>query len=160
MGTSYEDKIKQQATPYLEDGERVLSAFIARPRGSGVATGAGLVGQAIGGRQLTRQKEAAQDVGLRLVSPMALALTDRRLMVLSVSAPLALGKGGDVKEFVSGVPLSEVDSIESKRLLAGSVVVLTVQGMSFKLEAGAKSGAKNLLEEFERLRASSPSVGV
>ncbi|HEY3772733.1 MAG TPA: hypothetical protein VGL69_07075 [Solirubrobacteraceae bacterium] len=152
MGTSYEDKIKQQATPYLEDGERVLAAFIARPRGSGVASSAGLVGQAIGGRQLARQKDAAQDVGLRFVSPMALALTDRRLIVLSVSAPLALGKGGDVKEFVSGVPLSEVDSIESKRLLAGSVVVLTVGGMSFKLEAGAKSGAGRLIAEFENLR--------
>jgi hypothetical protein len=152
MGTSYEDKIKLQAAQYLEDGEQMLAAFIARPRGSGVATSAGLVGQAIGGRQLTRQKEAAEDVGLRLVSPMALALTDRRLMVLSVSAPLALGKGGDVKEFVSSVPLSDVESIESKRLLAGSVVVLTVQGMSFKLEAGAKSGAQRLIAEFESLR--------
>jgi hypothetical protein len=28
---------------------------------------------------------------------MALALTDKRLLVLQVSAPLALGTGGDVK---------------------------------------------------------------
>jgi hypothetical protein len=158
MGTSYEDKIKQQATPYLEDGEHVLSAFIARPRGSGVATSAGLVGQAIGGRQAGRQTDSAQDVGLRLVNPMALALTERRLVVLAVSAPLALGKGGDVKELASHVPLSDVDSIESKRLLAGSVVVVTVRGMSFKLEAGPKSGAQRLIAEFERLRTS--TVGV
>jgi hypothetical protein len=44
---------------------------------------------------------------------MALALTERRLVVLSVSPPLALGKGGDVKELVSAVTREEVEGSRS-----------------------------------------------
>lgn len=153
MPTSYENKIAQQAAPHLEDGEQVLSVIIARPRGSGVARSAGVAGQAIGGRKLRAQKAAAQDAGLRLVSPMALVLTNRRLMVFSISAVVAFGKGGDVKELVSQVPLSDVDSIERKRLIAGSVVVLTVSGTSFKLEAGAGSDVKGMVEQLARVAA-------
>lgn len=40
MPVSYEDKIKEQAQQYLEAGEQVLSAVIARPRGA-TTTGAG-----------------------------------------------------------------------------------------------------------------------
>jgi len=39
---SYEDKIKEQAGPYLQPGERVLAAFIARPRGATTAGAGGL----------------------------------------------------------------------------------------------------------------------
>jgi hypothetical protein len=153
MPTSYEDKISQQAVPYLEDGEGVLSAFIAKPRGAGVAAMGGLAGQAVGGHALKQQRGAAQEVGLRLVSPMALALTNRRLVVFSVSAPLGLGKGGDVKELVSSVPLSAVDSIERKRLLVGSVAVVTVGGTSFKLEVGAGGDVKGMAERFAQVAA-------
>jgi hypothetical protein len=31
MPNSYEDKIKQQAQPYLEAGEPVIAGFIAQP---------------------------------------------------------------------------------------------------------------------------------
>jgi len=40
MPVSHEDKIKEQALPYLEAGEHVLAAFMARPRGATTA-GAG-----------------------------------------------------------------------------------------------------------------------
>jgi hypothetical protein len=100
MATSYEDKIKQQAGEYLEAGEEVLSAFIARPRGATTA-GAGGAAGGFGGRKVRSQQAAATDAGLRLANPMALAVTPERLVVLSVSPPLALGKGGDVKELVS-----------------------------------------------------------
>lgn len=68
----------------------------------------GLAGNIIGGRKATQQRRAAQDAGLRLASPMALALTDKRLLVLRVSPPIALGKGGDVKDLVSEAPLADV----------------------------------------------------
>jgi hypothetical protein len=92
---SYEDKIKEQARPYLQPGERVLAAFIARPRGATTAAAGGLAGGIIGGRQVVQQKRAAQDAGLQLASPMALTLTGRRLLVLRVSPPIAMGKGGE-----------------------------------------------------------------
>jgi hypothetical protein len=65
MATSYEDKIKEQAEPFLEQGERVLSAFIAQPRGT---TGALAGGSAFGGRKIRQQHSAAADAGLKLAN--------------------------------------------------------------------------------------------
>jgi hypothetical protein len=143
---SYEDKIKEQAGPYLQPGERVLAAFIARPRGATQAGVGGLAGSIIGGRKAAQQSRAAKDAGLQLTSPMALALTDKRLLVLRVSAPIAMGKGGDVKDLVSEAPLTDVDSIDVKRLLAGKVVTVTVRGTPVKLEVGAGTDTKGMAD--------------
>jgi hypothetical protein len=70
-----------------------------------------------------------------------------------MSPPIAMGKGGDVKELVSEVPRSAVESIEVKRLLVGKVVTLTVQGATFKLEVGSGGDAKGLADEFARATA-------
>jgi hypothetical protein len=152
MAASYEDKIKEQAQQYLESGEHVLAAFIAQPRGATTAKMGGGAGM-IGGRKTGKEQGAAGDAGLQLATPMALALTESRLVVLKVGQPLPMGRGGDVKEFVSAVPLTDVDSIEIKRLLVGKVVKLTVRGTEFKLEAGAGADAKSLLDEFSRAKA-------
>jgi hypothetical protein len=153
MSTSYEDKITQQAAPYLEPGERVLAAFITQPRGATTARAGGLAPGAIGAAKVRRNQRSAAGSGLRLVSPMALALTNARVLVLSVSQPIALGKGGDVKELVSAVALDDVEAIEVKRLLIGKVVTLTVGGSAIKLEAGAGANARGLADEFARVKA-------
>jgi len=150
---SYEDKIKEQAQPYLVAGESVLAAFIARPRGATTAGAGGLGPGLIGGRKVGQQNRAASDAGLQLANPMALALTGHRLLVLRVSPPIAMGKGGDVKELVSEAAVTDIDSIEVKRLLVGKVVTLTVRGTSFKLEVGSGGDAAGLVEEFERVKA-------
>jgi hypothetical protein len=97
MPVSYEDKIKEQAQAYLEAGEHVLAAFVARPRGATTAGAGGLGPGAIGGMKTARQKRSAEEAGLRLANPMALALTGSRLLVLGISQPIAMGKGGDVR---------------------------------------------------------------
>ncbi len=148
---SYEDKIKQQAGPYLKPGENVLAAFIARPRGAMQAR-TGLAGSIVGGRKVGQQRRAAEEAGLNLASPMALALTDQRLLVLRVSPPIALGKGGDVKDLVSEAPLTDVDSIDEKRLLVGKVVTVTVRGTAFKLEVGAGENVKGLAAGFAQVK--------
>jgi len=153
MPTSYEDKIREQAKSYLEPGERVLAAFITQPRGTNVAMAGGLAPGAIGGRKVKEARRAAEAGGFQVTSPMALALTDGRLVVFKVSKPIALGKGGDIKELVSAVPLSDVDSIEVERLLVGKVVVVTVRGAAVKLEAGPGANVKGLADEFARARA-------
>jgi hypothetical protein len=153
MPTSYEDKIKEQAKPYLEPGEHVLAAFITQPRGTNVAMAGGLAPAAIGGRKVKEARSAAEAGGFQVTRPMALALTESRLVVFKVSQPIAMGKGGDVKDLVSAVPLSDVDSIEVKRLLVGKVVVVTVGGAAVKLEAGAGANVKGLAEGFARARA-------
>jgi hypothetical protein len=153
MPTSYEDKIKEQAQQYLDAGEHVLAAFVAQPRGATTAKMAGLGPSSIGGIKTSKQKRAAEEAGLELANPMALALTESRLLVLGISQPIALGKGGDVKELVSAALLTEVDSIEVKRLLVGKTVTVTVRGVPIKLEAGGGANAKGLAEEFARMKA-------
>jgi len=151
--SSYEDKIKEQARQYLQPGERVLAALIARPRGATMSSTGNLAGNVIGGRKVAQQRRAAEDAGLKLTSPMALVMTDQRLLVVKISAVVAMGKGGDVKELVSAVPLANVDSIEIKRLLVGKVVTVTVQGTPVKLEAGATGDAKGMADQLAQAKA-------
>jgi len=155
-----EAKIKEGAAPYLEQGEEVLAAIVARPRGwtqssasPGGGAAAGLIGGAIGGKKQQQNVAAAEDSGFEITSPMALAVTDRRLICFQISNPVGLGIGGDVKELVSAAPLSEVDSIEVKRLAVGKTVTVTVRGTPFVLEVGAGANAKGVVEKFERAKA-------
>jgi hypothetical protein len=103
--------------------------------------------------KIKQQAEAGETGGLQLANPMALALTESRLIVLEISTPIALGKGGDVKRLVSAVPLTDVDAIEVKRLLVGKVVHVSVRGVSIKLEAGAGADARGLAEAFAGVTA-------
>lgn len=155
-----EAKIKEGAAPFLEQGEEVLAAIVARPRGwtqagasAGGGAAAGLIGGALGGKKQQQNVAAAEDSGFEITSPMALAVTDRRLLSLKISNPVGLGIGGEVKELVSSAPLSEVDSIEVKRLAVGKTVTVTVRGTPFVLEVGAGANAKGVAEEFERAKA-------
>ena len=155
-----EVKIKEGAAPYLEQGEEVLAAMVARPRGwtqssasPGGGAAAGLIGGAIGGKKQQQNVAAAEESGFEITSPMALAVTDRRIICFKISNPVGLGIGGDVKELVSAAPLGEVDSIEVKRLAVGKTVTVTVRGTAFVLEVGAGANAKGVAEEFKRAKA-------
>ena len=57
-----------------------------------------------------------------------------------------------VEGLVSAVPLSDVDSIEVKRLASGKTVTVTVRGDPFVLEVGAGGNAKGVAEALERAR--------
>ncbi len=153
MANSYEDKIKQQAQPYLEAGEQVIAAFIAQPRGATAARIGGLGPSSVGGMRISRQNRAAENAGLQVANPMALALTDSRLLVFRISKPIAMGRGGDVKDLISAVPLGDVDSIEIKRLLVGTIVIVTARGVAIKLEAGGGANAKGLAQDFARAKS-------
>ena len=146
---SSEDKIKEGARPFLEEGEEVLAAFVARPRGWTQSMAGSLH---LGAQQQGAAQDGAAQAGFQLASPMALAVTQRRLLSLSMGAQAGMGIGAGVKELVSAVPLNDVDSIKIKRLLVGKVVELGVRGQSFKLEVGAGANAKGVVEAFERTR--------
>ena len=107
----------------------------------------------IGGKKQQENIGSAEDAGFELPDPMALAVTQRRLVALEISAPVGLGIGGKVKGLKSAVPLSQVDGIEVKRLAAGKTVTVTINGSSFKLEAGAGANAKGLVEALEQAKA-------
>ena len=156
----FETKLKDSAPAFLEDGEELVAAIIARPRGwtqsnasPGGGLGAGLVGGAIGGRKQKENIGSAEDAGFELPNPMALGVTNRRLVAFEISAPVGLGIGGNIKGLKSAVPVGQVDEIEVKRLAAGKTVTVTINGSSFKLEAGPGADAKGLAAALEQARA-------
>lgn len=152
MTSRQERKIKTGAQPLLDQGEEVLAAFVARPRGWTQKNAGSLV---LGSAQEGRARAAGEDAGLPLASPMALAITQRRLLTLKIGSPIGLGIGGDVKELVGAVPLSDVDSIDVKRLALGKVVTVTVRGTPVKLEANALANAKAVADTFDHAKATS-----
>ncbi|MEO8688154.1 MAG: hypothetical protein ABI611_08020 [Solirubrobacteraceae bacterium] len=138
-------KITEGAEPFLEDGEEVLAALVARPRGwTQSMAGSGMLGAA----QQGKARNGAEAAGFQLASPMVLAVTQRRL--LSFKAASARGK---VEELVGAAPHADVDAIEIKRLLLGKVVTVTVRGVPFKLEVNAKADAKGVADAFDRAKA-------
>ena len=155
-----EDKIKEGAKAFLEPGEEILAAIVARPRGwtqAGASSSGGALAGAIGGAMGHKKQQtnvaAAEETGFELANPMALAVTPQRLLSIKVTAPIGAGIGMKVEELVSAAPLSDVDLIEVKRLAVGKVVTVTVRGVPFKLEVGAGANAKGVAEALERAKA-------
>jgi hypothetical protein len=149
----HEQKIKDGVARFLQDGEQVLAAVIAAPRGS--------TQQAAGSMQLGSAQRAhahgpAELVDLRLEAPMAVAITQRRLLTLKIGTPIGLGIGGKVKELMSAVPIGDVDSIGVQRLALGYTIQLTVRGIDIRLEANAAARARAAADSFERATASRP----
>jgi len=151
MKSLHERKIKEGAQPLLDDGEEVLAAFVARPRGWTQAAAGSIH---LGAAQQGRAYAAGEGAGFQLASPMALAVTPRRLLSLRIGSPIGLGIGGKVKELVGAVPLEAVDAIRVRRLALGQVVTVTIGGHELKLEANAAAGVKALVAAFEQARAS------
>jgi hypothetical protein len=146
---SYDKKLAEGTKPYLEDGETFLAAIIAQPRGTTQAI-AGY--KPLGHSQVGKHAASAAEAGFEITSPMALAVTDRRLLALAIGSPIGLGIGGKVKGLSSAVPLSAVDSIEVKRLAVGKTLHVTIDGNPFVLEAGAGADAKGLVAAFEQAK--------
>jgi hypothetical protein len=149
MGSRHERKIVEGAGAFLEPGEDVLAAIVASPRGHSQRA-AGV--RPLGAIQQRRVEETAEQVGVRLTTPMALAVTRWRLLTLRIGSPIGLGIGGKVKELLSAVPLTEVESIEVKRLVLGKTLTLTVRGVPIVLEANAAASASDLADAFARAK--------
>src|SRR4051794_41532238 len=97
-----EKKIKEGAAQFLEPGEEVLAAFVARPRGwtqasasPGGGAVAGAIGGALGGEKEEPDVGAGRDVGFELGRPVGLAGEQRRGLVLALYAALGVGPGGN-----------------------------------------------------------------
>jgi hypothetical protein len=146
-----EQKVKDGVAPFLDEGEEALAAVVARPRGW-TQTMAGSIH--LGTHQQGGALAAATNSGFPLASPMALVITNRRLLSFEIGSPTGLGMGGDVKQLIGAASLDEVDSIDSKRLLAGKIVKLRVRGGDeIKLEVNAAADVKGLIAAFEGSRA-------
>lgn len=163
MKSRYEAKIKEGARAFLEDGEEVLAAIVARPRGwtqsVAGAAGPGAVAAGMGQRKQAGNVAAADEAGFALASPMALAVTGSRLLSIKIGSPIGFGIGGAVKELAGSAPLADVDSIEVKRLAAGKTVTVTVRGTPFTLEANAAADVNGLVEAFEAAKGAAGAPG-
>jgi hypothetical protein len=121
------DQIRQYAVAFLEDGEELVAAMTASPRGRNTATAAGGVGSMIGSKMVSGQVGKAKAAGLRIESNVALVLTQRRLMTVKVGFSMG-GAITGVKEFLSAIAVSDVESIEAKRFGLGGVLIITPRG--------------------------------
>jgi hypothetical protein len=108
------------------------------------------------------QVPAATAAALGIREQPGVAVTDvlagllarqQMLLVLKISPIIGMGKGRDVKELVSHVPVTDVDSIEIKRLLVGKVMTVTVRGAPVKLEVGATGDAKGMADGLTRAKS-------
>ena len=147
---SSEDKIREGAKPFLHDGEHVLAAFVARTRGWTQQMAGSMH---LGASQQGHAREGAAQAGFALASPMAIAITQYRLLSLSMGNQAGMGVGGGVKDLVGQAPLVDVSSLTTKRLLVGKIVEITVRGASFKLEVGAGANTKGVVEAFNTARS-------
>ena len=150
MKSKQEAKVKEEAGQFLDPGEEVVAAVVARPRGWTQAMAGSLH---IGARQQGGARSGAADAGVELASPMALAITQTRMLTLELGSTIGMGAGGSVKRLMSSVPLAEVDSIEIKRLALGKILKVTVRGSEFKLEVNAAADAKGLVAALDAGRA-------
>ena len=150
MKSKQEAKVREEARQFLDPGEEVVAAIVARPRGWTQAMAGSLH---LGSRQQGGARAGAEAAGVELASPMAVAITQTRLLTLELGATVGMGAGGSVKRVMTSVPLAEVDSIEIKRLALGKIVKLTIRGNEFKLEVNAAADAKGLVAALEQGRA-------
>ncbi len=150
------EQIRQYTEPFLDDGERLIAAMTASPRGRNTATAAGGVGSMIGSKMVSGQLQKAGAAGLRIESNMALLLTHRRLLTVKVGYSMG-GTITGVKEFLSAVPLNQIEAIEGKRFGLGGVLIITPRGgRPIKLECRA-GRARAFAESFARAASAAPA---
>lgn len=136
--------------PSLEEGEEVLASSIAQAKGFSRMMVSGLQ---LGQTQVAGSSAAAESGEIQLDNPMALVLTNRRLLTVKISAPIGLGIGGNVKEVMTAIPLAEVESIDVKKIALRQNITLTVRGVEIPLETNAKANARGLADEFARVKS-------
>ena len=151
------EQIRQHAAAFLDDGEELVAAMTASPRGRNTATAAGGVGSMIGSKMVSGQVGRAKAAGLRIESNMALVLTQRRLMTVKVGFSVG-GTITGVKEFVSGVSLGDIESMEAKRFGLGGLLIITpLGGQPIKLECRV-GRAREFVDAFSRTAARAGEV--
>ncbi len=150
------EQIRQYAEVLLDDGEQLIAAMTASPRGRNTATAAGGVGSMIGSKMVSGQVDKAKALGLRIESNMALVLTQRRLLTVKIGYSMS-GAITGVKEFLSAVPLGHIESIEGKRFGLGGLLIITPRGgQPIKLECRA-GRAREFAEAFNRAAGPAPA---
>jgi hypothetical protein len=131
----------------------VLAATTAAPRGRQTAMAGGAAGM-IGAKWAGKNRNAASAAGLETASNMAVAITESRLLTLETKVS-AMGAVTEIKQLLSAVPLSEVDTLEAKRFGLGGVMTIAARGAEVKLEG--KVGDMKAVADAFAARAKTPA---
>ena len=131
--------------------EEILGAAFAKPRGATTAGVGGVIPSEIGARWAGKQHKGADAAEIELGNPGAVAVTPTNLLTMAVKVSFG-GQIKEVTEVLSRVPLTDVDSVEVKRVGMAGVMEITAGGSSFKLE-GKVNDMRELAAEFERAKA-------
>ncbi len=144
------EQIREYAQAFLDEGEVLVAAMSASPRGRNTAAAAGGVGSMIGAKMVSGQVGKAAAAGLRIEANMAVVLTQRRLLTVKVGYSMG-GAITGVKELLSAIPLGSVESIDAKRVGLGGLLIITPRGgLPVKLECRA-GRARGFAEAFTRV---------
>lgn len=152
MNSKKQRMIEEGAREHLEDGESVLSSFIAQARGTTQAGmgGVNLIAGELGARRVRKQTGAAEEAGVEIgYGPLAFVVTERRLVTFQLG-----GMRQKVTGLVGAIPVEDVDSLEVKRLGLAQKIVLTVKGAEIKLEGQSNSDVKEAAGALERAKSS------
>ncbi len=132
--------------------EALLGAAFAKPRGSTTAAaGGGPISTEIGARWTGKQSEGAEAAGIALGNPGAVAVTPTSLLTMGVKVSFG-GQIKEITEILSKVPLTDVESVDVKRMGMAGVMEITAGGNTFKLE-GKVNDMREFAEAFERAKA-------
>lgn len=132
--------------------EPIVAAVFAKPRGATMAaTGGGL----IGGLSVRKQTKAAEEAGLALGNPGAVALTATSLVTMQVKVSMT-GEIKEVVEVLTTVPLTQVDGLEVKRMGLGGLLRVSARGATVTLE-GKLAALREFAESFAGTRSAAPA---
>jgi hypothetical protein len=149
-----ERKLEEGAQRYLAEGERIEVIQPVRAKGAlNAAAFGGAVGTVAGASGSKAERAAAAEVGVKLGSFMALAITNDRLLLFAV------GGVASVKELLAELPLPEVESIEVERAMLGARKRITIAtgGGSFVLETQGRAKPELFTGALRRLRVAPAS---
>lgn len=148
--SKHEDAIRAGAARLI-GGEEIIAAVVASPRGSQTAAAGGVIPGLIGSSKVGKQAQGATAAGLVVERNSGLVLTPTRLVTVRLSISFT-GAVKEVKEVLGSLPISQIHSLEAKRLGAAGVITVVANGNEFKLEA-KPGGANDLAEAFARAKS-------
>jgi hypothetical protein len=140
-----------QAAAAGKVGEQILAVAFAKPRGATTAAaGGGAIASGIGAGKVGKQNRSAEDAGIALGNPGAVAVTATSLLTMQVKVSFT-GQIKEVTDVLSTVPLGEIDALEVKRMGLAGVMEISARGSSFKLE-GKAGDMQEFAEAFQRAK--------
>jgi hypothetical protein len=159
MPSKQEKKHLAGVAQFLAPGETALAALTAQAKGVSAARGTaagigGAVGAAVSGgmgKKPAAEQVSAADAGLDISAPMAIVITDQRLLTLRTGTPIGMGLGGGIKSLMSAVPITDVESIETSRAGMAKRVALTVRGITVNLECNSGASTDEFAASFDNL---------